>query len=154
MRLNLPTLAEIEQERAGKALTKPSKVARLEKKAETKAAMSKARAKAEKADKARLAAIREACFMRDHGRCRSCNRELELMGVYALKVAHAHHLTYRSQQGSDELSNRCILCPKCHEAEHLGKLEISGDPNGVLRFTERQGESGKAGRTWTSEVPR
>lgn len=154
MRLNLPTLAEIEQERAGKALTKPSKVARLEKKAETKAAVSKARAKAEKADKARLAAIREACWMRDHGMCRACRTAVSLFSGQALKTAHCHHLVYRSKQGSDELSNRCILCPRCHEAEHLGKLEISGDPNTVLRFTERQGESGKAGRTWTSEVPR
>ncbi len=135
-------------------LTKPSKVARIEKKQATKAEVSKARAKSDKADKARLAAIREACWQRDKAQCRACGRQVELYDLNALNMGHAHHLIYRSALGSDELQNRCWLCPRCHEAEHRALLQITGDPDAVLTFKEYDATSGKLLKTWESPVPR
>lgn len=155
MSLNLPTAAELDAERRGKPLTKPSKVARIEKKHETKAAVSKARGKAEKEDLARKAAIREACYVRDHGRCRACEKPVELRHDNWLRLAECHHMKYRSQQGSDELSNRITFCQKCHEDEHKkNKLQVKGDPNDVLHFTALNPETGQVLRVWQSEVPR
>lgn len=112
--------------------------------------------KANKADKAiadaREAAIREATYRRDAGRCRATGVPLMLHGPNPFKVAHCHHKVYKSAQGSDEMFNRITLSPEAHVAEHDGLLEISGEPNGTLTFTKKDAY-GRILRTWESPCP-
>ncbi|CAB3784063.1 group II intron reverse transcriptase/maturase [Pararobbsia alpina] len=38
---------------------------------------------------------------------------------------HDHHLVYRMHGGSDQLSNRVLLHPHCHQQVHVGKLVVT-----------------------------
>lgn len=150
---NLPTAAELDAERRGKPLTKPSQVERIAKKQARKAEVSKAKGKALRTDRARLSAIREACYERDKGRCRACGLVVQLRDSNPFLVAECDHLKPRSQGGSDELENRATLCLNCHHAKHQALLQITGDPNDTLSFTEYDATSGRTVRTWESGVP-
>lgn len=103
-------------------------------------------------DDAREAAIREATYKRDAGRCRATGVPLYLHHHNPFKVAHCHHKKYRSAGGSDEMFNRITLSPEAHVAEHDGYLAISGEPNGTLTFTQLDGY-GKALKVWSSPCP-
>lgn len=58
--------------------------------------------------------VRQAVRQRDGERCRWCGRN----GSSGLQV---HHVVYRSQGGSDELSNLILLCQQHHEEAHSNK---------------------------------
>ena len=94
---------------------------------------------------------REACYIRDKGCCRACGRDLFLIGGPPTTLAHCHHLQYKSAGGSDELVNRCILCPLCHDAEHASLLSIEGDPSDTLTFTKRD-KKGQVVKVWQSTI--
>lgn len=88
------------------------------------------------------------CFARDKGRCRAFGTLLQLVTDNALKLAHCHHIKFRSQQGSDDLFNRCILSPQAHELVHAGRLKIEGeDANQPLTFTLRDSK-GVVQKVW------
>jgi 5-methylcytosine-specific restriction endonuclease McrA len=64
---------------------------------------------------------------RDQMCCRVCQRYCPTNAIGVLDRGHHHHLVYRSAGGRDETWNVCLLCPKCHDAEHKSKLQISGN---------------------------
>jgi len=94
--------------------------------------------------------VREIVYKRDGGLCRACGRKVKLHG-HLLDVMHAHHVIYRSAQGSDAPSNRLSTCASCHEAEHHGLLWMKGQPNSVMTFT-RVDANGRILNTWESRV--
>ena len=67
-----------------------------------------------------IATLREAVFTRDGYKCQCCNR-----GIKEGAILHVHHIQYRSQGGTNRMSNLITLCEKCHTpANHKpgGKL--------------------------------
>lgn len=69
---------------------------------------------------------------RDWQVCRCC-------GVYLGLSRHLHHITYRSQGGTETTGNLVTLCGliygnHCHELVHAGRLRISGDADHELTF--------------------
>jgi hypothetical protein len=52
--------------------------------------------------------VRVNIFERDRFRCRGC----------AKPAADIHHIIFRSQGGTDDLSNLVALCRSCHEQAH------------------------------------
>lgn len=67
-----------------------------------------------------IATLREAVFTRDGYTCQYCGRTI---GDDA--ILHVHHIIYRSQGGTNRMSNLITVCDKCHTpANHKpgGKL--------------------------------
>lgn len=56
-----------------------------------------------------IATLREAVFTRDHYTCQCCGRTIKDHAIL-----HAHHIVYRSQGGTNRLSNLASVCEKCH----------------------------------------
>ena len=55
-------------------------------------------------------------YKRDRYHCRFCRTTHGLT---------PHHIVYRSQGGTDDLSNLLTLCIKCHNAVHDGHLKLN-----------------------------
>lgn len=82
------------------------------------------------------AALRDKLTNRDQ-RCRVCQTLLS-------GAAHAHHLLFRSQGGTDSMENLLLVCPPCHTAIHARTIDlIPVDPvvgaEGVIEVQRRLG---------------
>ena len=67
-----------------------------------------------------IATLREAVFTRDGYTCQCCGRTIKDGAIL-----HVHHVIYRSQGGTNRMSNLITVCDKCHTpANHRpgGKL--------------------------------
>ena len=67
-----------------------------------------------------VATLREAVFTRDGYTCQCCGRTIKDGAIL-----HVHHVIYRSQGGTNRMSNLITVCDKCHtSANHRpgGKL--------------------------------
>ena len=56
-----------------------------------------------------IATLREAVFTRDGYTCQCCQRT-----VSDGAILHVHHIVYRSQGGTNRMSNLITVCEKCH----------------------------------------
>lgn len=56
-----------------------------------------------------IATLREAVFLRDNYTCQCCGKSIKDGAIL-----HVHHIKYRSQGGTNRLSNLCTICDKCH----------------------------------------
>ena len=54
-------------------------------------------------------------YRRDSYHCRFCKTTHNLT---------PHHIVFRSQGGTDDLSNLLTLCLRCHDAVHAGTLML------------------------------
>lgn len=71
---------------------------------------------------------REHALVRDKYTCQCC-------GKRNCRV-EAHHIVFRSKNGSNDLENYVTLCEDCHKAVHLGKIELKlkGKRRSNLRY--------------------
>lgn len=60
-------------------------------------------------DRYGIATLREAVFTRDNYTCQCCGKK----GTDGV-ILHVHHIRYRSQGGTDAMSNLATVCYKCH----------------------------------------
>jgi hypothetical protein len=71
---------------------------------------------------------RHAVFARDGWRC-------TVPGCSSYRNLQDHHIVYRSQGGSDDLSNRTTLCAWHHlRGEHEGRIRVTGTAPEGLHF--------------------
>jgi 5-methylcytosine-specific restriction endonuclease McrA len=70
--------------------------------------------------------VRQACKVRDGGRCRVC---------HSRDGADVHHIKLRSAGGVDSTANCACLCRVCHEDVHGYRLALEGNANGKLKIT-------------------
>lgn len=107
---------------------------------------------AAKADKP----VRYQSFLLDNRRCRAYGTPLLFETDNVLKLAHCHHIKFKSAGGGDELSNRVTLGPVAHRKVHEGELDMTGDRFAVLTFTEYEFRGGtrRIVRTWESPCPK
>jgi len=59
---------------------------------------------------------REHALIRDKYTCQCCGKK-------NCRV-EAHHIVFRSKNGSNDLNNYVTLCEDCHKAVHLGKIDL------------------------------
>lgn len=59
---------------------------------------------------------REHALVRDKYTCQCCGKK-------NCRV-EAHHIVFRSKNGSNDLENYITLCEDCHKAVHLGEIEL------------------------------
>lgn len=72
-------------------------------------------------------AARAAIWRRDGSRCRVCGKHVKKGAVDSVEAGHMHHLTYRSQGGTDkDWEGLVLLCCWCHSAVHNHTLTLSG----------------------------
>lgn len=71
---------------------------------------------------------REHALVRDKYTCQCCGKK-------NCRV-EAHHIVFRSKDGSNDLDNYVTLCEDCHKAVHLGKivLKLNGKRRSTLRY--------------------
>ena len=71
---------------------------------------------------------REHALVRDKYTCQCCGKK-------NCRV-EAHHIVFRSKNGSNDLENYITLCEDCHKAVHLGKIDLKlmGKRRGTLRY--------------------
>ena len=71
---------------------------------------------------------REHALVRDNYTCQCCGKK-------NCRV-EAHHIVFRSKNGSNVLENYVTLCEDCHKAVHLGEvdLKLKGKRRGTLRY--------------------
>lgn len=60
---------------------------------------------------------REHALVRDNYTCQCCGKK-------NCRV-EAHHIVYRSKNGSNDLENYVTLCEDCHRAVHLGEIDLN-----------------------------
>lgn len=71
---------------------------------------------------------REHALVRDKYTCQCCGKK-------SCRV-EAHHIVFRSKNGSNDLENYVTLCEDCHKAVHLGEIELNlkGKCRSTLRY--------------------
>jgi HNH endonuclease len=71
---------------------------------------------------------REHALVRDKYTCQCCGKK-------NCRV-EAHHIVFRSKNGSNDLENYVTLCEDCHKAIHSGKIELKlkGNRRSTLRY--------------------
>ena len=71
---------------------------------------------------------REHALVRDNYTCQCCGKK-------NCRV-EAHHIVFRSKNGSNDLENYVTLCEDCHKAVHLGEidLKLKGKHRSTLRY--------------------
>jgi hypothetical protein len=79
------------------------------------------------------AATRRAVMLRDRCRCR-------VPGCTRRRYVDVHHLVPRADGGLHSRSNCFVLCRMHHHLLHDGKLDVTGDAEGELRFRDARGE--------------
>jgi hypothetical protein len=103
--------------------------------------------------------LREQCFERDKGRCRATGKALRFQASNPYLVGHAHHIVWLGRGGEDTLSNLILVDPLIHELIHARvvnasrRIDVTGDGNGTVHFSEIDLETGKTTREWDSANP-
>ena len=71
---------------------------------------------------------REHALVRDNYTCQCCGKK-------NCRV-EAHHIVFRSKNGSNDLENYVTLCEDCHKTVHLGEidLKLKGKHRSTLRY--------------------
>lgn len=95
---------------------------------------------------------RALAYDRDGGKCRATGKWLPFRHSSLLQVAHSHHVIFLSRGGSDGPENRITVCFAIHKMIHHGLLDVTGDPNSTVTFTEKNLETGAIVRVWDSAV--
>jgi len=80
--------------------------------------------------------IRFFCFLRDHRKCRAFGILLKFDTDNLKKKSENHHIVLKSAGGSDDPENRITLSPKAHQMRHAETLDVEGNGNGTVTFTE------------------
>lgn len=65
-----------------------------------------------------------AVNVRDGYKCRACGKRADPRAIDSLARGHHHHVTFRSQGGTDTTSNICLVCPMCHADIHAHALRL------------------------------
>lgn len=89
-----------------------------------------------------IATLREAVFLRDGYKCQCCEKS-----VKDGAILHVHHIKYRSQGGTNRMSNLITVCDKCHTPKNHkpgGKLW-----NWKPKLAEFKGASYMTSIRWT-----
>lgn len=121
---------------------KPLRTERLQSKYESRQKKAAQRRASQRERVAAWDEVRREVGERDGWRCRACGAAAEFKSRSALKNGHAHHIVYRSAQGSDALDNLVWLCAFCHDKEHTHRIMIVGtaDRITVSRIDIRTGD--------------
>jgi len=107
---------------------------------------------AAKADAAQERDVYTHVTLRDGQRCRVCGRRSNPHAVGVLYKAHHHHIAYRSAGGGTTVENVCLLCPDCHNAEHMHRLAIEGNAERAPWLTLSRRDAEGRWYVWRQEV--
>lgn len=92
------------------------------------------KAEAKKQAEALERMVYAAVNVRDKRTCRACGHRANPDATGTLERAHHHHVVYRSAGGPTASWNVCLLCPKCHNAQHKQQLDVRGNAELGLEF--------------------
>lgn len=93
-----------------------------------------------------------AVTIRDTHMCRVCAKWFHADAVGLLEGGHHHHIVYRSAQGETSLENVCLLCVKCHNAEHKHRIAIDGNAQAAPWLTLRKKDPQGRWYVWRQEI--
>lgn len=90
--------------------------------------------------------------IRDRRCCRVCGKKADPTAVGVLQRAHHHHVIYRSAGGPTDTWNVCLLCAKCHNAEHKHRIRIEGNADEGLTLWKPEGDYLDVWYMWKREI--
>lgn len=93
-----------------------------------------------------------AVTLRDGHCCRVCGKWFSVDAVGLLESGHHHHIVYESAQGPTTVENVCLLCAKCHNAEHKHRIAIEGNAQAAPWLTLRKKDPQGRWYVWRQEI--
>jgi 5-methylcytosine-specific restriction endonuclease McrA len=108
---------------------------------------------AQKADDENRRQVYAFVTKREESRCRVCDAFCNPHATTLLDKGHHHHIVYESAQGPTSVENVCLLCAKCHNAEHKHQIAIEGNANAApwLTLSKKEKSTGHW-YVWRQEV--
>ena len=74
------------------------------------------------------AEIQKKVYERDNNSCRTCNWNRDLWTPIDPRFLDIHHILHHVKGGSNERSNLMVLCSRCHDKVHAGRLSVDNIP--------------------------
>ncbi len=135
------------------ALAKPSRFDRTVDKHKRQVKKRSAKRDEHKVEREYWRVITEHIFLRDRGLCRACGVTVRPKHPNPARVAHVHHIVYRSAGGSDHKSNLVLVCARCHDLEHRHIYSMAGNGDELVTVTLRNAETGRTVSQHDSPCP-
>jgi hypothetical protein len=79
------------------------------------------------------AEVERAVYARDSSQCRACGWSRSDFSAQSPRYLELHHLMPHASGGANSVENLLVLCSKCHDEVHAGRL-VSVQVNGVTAF--------------------
>jgi 5-methylcytosine-specific restriction endonuclease McrA len=68
--------------------------------------------------------VQKSVYTRDLNACRLCGWNRERWIAADPRILELHHLHYHRDRGANTLNNLVVLCSRCHDDVHAGRVEI------------------------------
>lgn len=69
--------------------------------------------------------VQRAVYDRDHNSCRACSWEISQWVPADPRILELHHLIAHAQGGANSVENLLVLCNRCHDEVHAGRLDLT-----------------------------
>lgn len=69
--------------------------------------------------------VQREVYERDGNACRACGWTIQKHSVKDRRILELHHLTEHEKRGENTAKNLIVICSRCHDQVHAGKLDIS-----------------------------
>ncbi len=68
--------------------------------------------------------IQREVFERDHNQCKNCDWHRDLWTSGDPRILELHHVEHHADKGPNTASNLVVICNRCHDEVHAGRLVI------------------------------
>lgn len=68
--------------------------------------------------------VQKLVYSRDENRCRLCGWSMEKWSKKDPRILELHHLRRHAEGGHNEPENLIVICSRCHDEVHAGRLSI------------------------------
>ncbi|MDI7267572.1 MAG: HNH endonuclease [Myxococcota bacterium] len=68
--------------------------------------------------------VQQEVFRRDNNRCRLCRWDVTRWTERDPRILEIHHLREHAKRGANERGNLIVICSRCHDKVHAGRLRI------------------------------
>lgn len=78
--------------------------------------------------------VQKAVYLRDRNTCRCCGWSQDNSAEDRPRLLELHHVEHHARGGANSEDNLIVLCSKCHDEVHAGRLVESPSSGGEISF--------------------
>lgn len=78
--------------------------------------------------------VERAVYARDNNTCRCCGWSRETSGHDSPRILELHHREHHAQGGENSVDNLVVLCSRCHDEVHAGRIVEVESSSGRFGF--------------------